>query len=102
MKRDMKQTATAPHQKWMLDESEAENDRLREILSQMHTSFMNMATFNVSLRHQIRRQLYHDPPSGIVYGEQTRDASTQTSFVPPKENERTDCEVRALLERDGC
>ena len=90
----MKQTATK--------EVEQENARLREILSQMHSSFMNMATFNVELRDQIRRNLYFDPPSGIVYGEQTRDASTQTSFVPPKENERTDRPITALLERDGC
>ena len=92
----------SPYRMEQMEELERENAKLREILSQMHVSFMNMATFNVELRDQIRRQLYFDPPSGIVYGEQTRDASTQTSFVPPKENERTDCEVLALLERDGC
>ena len=68
----------------------------------MHASFMDMATFNVSLRHQIRRQLFRDPPAGITYGIHTRTIGTQTSFVPPEENERADCEVKALLERDGC
>ena len=86
----------------ILAESEAENDRLRDVLCNMHASFMDMATFNVSLRHQIRRQLFRDPPAGITYGIHTRTIGTQTPFVPPKENERADCEVKALLERDGC
>ena len=90
----MKQTATK--------EVEQENARLREILSQMHSSFMNMATFNVELRDQIRRNLYFDPPPGITYGIHMRTIGTQTDFVPPKTNERTDREIARLLERDGC
>ena len=86
----------------MLEEAEAENAEMRDTVSQMHEAFVNMMQFNVSLREQMRRNLYFDPPPGIVYGEQTRNASTQTDFVPPKVNERTDPEVKTLLERDGC
>ena len=86
----------------ILRESEKENDRLRDILSQMHTSYMNMATFNVELRDQIRRQLFYDPPPGITYGIHTRTIGTQTSFVIPIENERADRSIKGLLDRDGC
>ena len=86
----------------MLEEADEENARLRDILSQMHTSFMQMSVFNISLRDQIRRNLYFDPPPGITYGIHTRTIGTQTLFVPPKENERTDRPITALLERDGC
>ena len=85
-----------------LKELEQENARLRDVLGQMHTSYMQMSVFNVSLRDQIRRELFYDPPPGITYGIHRRTVGTQTSFVPPKENERADREVEALLERDGC
>ena len=90
----------APHRQ--IAKLEAENARLRDILGQMHTSFMQMSVFNVELRDQIRRNLYFDPPPGITYGIHTRTIGTQTLFVPPKENERTDRSIKALLERDGC
>ena len=81
---------------------EEENARLRDILGQMHTSFMQMSVFNVELRDQIRRQLFYDPPPGITYGIHTRTIGTQTSFVIPIENERADRSIKGLLDRDGC
>ena len=94
----------APHKEWleMLKEADEENARLRDILGQMHTSYMQMSVFNISLRDQIRRHLFYDPPPGITYGIHRRTIGTQTLFVPPKENERTDRSIKALLERDGC
>ena len=64
-----------------LDQMEQENLRLRDTMGHMHASYVDMATFNVSLRDQIRRKLYADPPPGIIYGEQTVDVGTQT-FQP--------------------
>ena len=83
-------------------ELQKENDRLRDTMGHIHAAYVDMAAFNVSLRDQIRRKLYYDPPPGITYGIHTRTVGTQTSFVPPKENERTDRSIKALLERDGC
>ena len=91
----MKQTAK-------IKKLQEELARVSSLMLEIHQSYCHMAEFNERLRKQISRDLYFDPPPGIVYGQQTRDASTQTSFVPPKENERADREVEALLERDGC
>ena len=65
----------------MLDEVERENLRLRDTMGRIHVSYVDMANFNVSLRDQIVRNLYVDPPPGIIYGEQTVDVGTQT-FQP--------------------
>ena len=64
-----------------LHEMETENYRLRDTMGHMHASYVNMATFNMSLRHQMRRNMYADPPPGIIYGVQTRNVGTQT-FQP--------------------
>ena len=64
-----------------LDEMETENYRLRDTMGHMHASYVNMATFNMSLRDQMRRNLYADPPPGIIYGVQTHNVGTQT-FQP--------------------
>ena len=85
-----------------LKKLEEENVKLRALMLEIHQSYCNMVDFNSHLREQMRRNLYFDPPPGITYGIHTRTIGTQTSFVPPKENERADCEVKALLERDGC
>ena len=94
----------APHKKWveLLKDADEENDRLRDTLGHIHAAYIEMSAFNVELRDQIRRQLFYDPPPGITYGIHTRTIGTQTLFVPPKENERTDRQIKALLERDGC
>ena len=84
-----------------LKKLEEENVKLRVLMHEIHQSWAAMTNFNKNLRRQIRHNLYKDPPSGITYGEQTRTIGTQTDFVP-KVNERADCEVEALLERDGC
>ena len=86
----------------ILREAEAENEMLRNTMEEIHTAYHNMSVFNISLRDQIRRHLFYDPPPGITYGIHTRTIGTQTLFVPPKENERTDRSIKALLERDGC
>jgi hypothetical protein len=62
-------------QKNKMDE---ENSRLRDLMANMHASFMDMLNFNVHLREQIRRNLYFDPPSGVSYGIHTRSVATQT------------------------
>ena len=85
-----------------LQELHRTNSNLRDALNNIHVAFHELLNFNQSLREQIRRNLYYAPPPGIVYGEQTRTIGTQTDFVPPKVNERTDPEVKTLLERDGC
>ena len=64
-----------------LDQMEQENLRLRDTMGHMHVSYIDMATFNMSLRDQMRRQLYKDPPPGITYGISVRDVGTQT-FQP--------------------
>ena len=85
-----------------LQELHDDNNNLRDIINSIHISYHQMCEFNVSLRDQMRRNLYSDPPPGIIYGQQTRTIGTQTDFVPPKENERSNSEVAELLGRDGC
>ena len=85
-----------------LQELHDDNNNLRDIINSIHISHHQMCEFNVSLRDQMRRNLYSDPPPGIIYGQQTRTIGTQTDFVPPKENERSNSEVAELLGRDGC
>ena len=81
---------------------EEENSKLRDTMGHIHAAYVEMVAFCNHLREQIRRNLYFDPPPGITYGIHTRTIGTQTDFVPPKTNERTDREIAALLERDGC
>ena len=83
------------------EELRAENERLRDTMSHIHAAYMEMASFNVSLRDQISQNLYYDPPPGICYGIfPTCSVGTQTDFVRT-ENERTDQPFTIVVERHG-